>query len=93
MAPTPAEEKAAMEAKLDAALEINNIDTETLTLYFKLSTRGKEVRWMPLSCKKCGIPLYVHVEECGARVRVAKQKATAYVTLMRENATIKEEVE
>ncbi len=52
MAPITAEEKAGMEAKLDAALEIKTIDTETLKLYFKLSTKGKEVRWLPLLCKK-----------------------------------------
>ena len=44
MAPISEAEKAVMEQKLDDALEVNTIDTETLKLYFKLSTKGKEVR-------------------------------------------------
>ena len=43
MAPITEEEMTVMEAKLDTALEVNNIDEDTLKIYFKLSTRGKEV--------------------------------------------------
>jgi len=64
MAPISEEERAAIEQNLDEALEVNTIDAKTLKLYFKLSTKGKEVKWMPLLCKKCGIPVYVHTEEC-----------------------------
>ena len=93
MAPISEEERAAIEQDIDDALEVNTIDADTVKLYFKLSTKGKEVKWMPLMCKKCGRPVYVHTEECTARVRMSKQKATTYVTIMRENATIKEETE
>ncbi len=58
MAPISEEERAAMEQNLDEALEVNTIDTETLKLYFKLSTKGKEVWWLPLLCKKCGMFVY-----------------------------------
>ena len=78
---------------MEEALERTTIDTDTLKVYFKISTKGKEVKWMPIMCKKCGKPLYVHAEECTARVRMAKQKATLYITAMTSNETIKQEVD
>jgi len=44
-------------------------------------------------CKKCGRPLYVHAEECNARVRMAKAKAGVYITAITSNETIKQEME
>ena len=44
MAPISEEERAAIEQNIDDALEVNTIDAETLKLYFKLSTKGKEVK-------------------------------------------------
>ncbi len=42
MAPITEEEMGVMESKLDTALEVHNITEDTLKIYFKLSTRGKE---------------------------------------------------
>ncbi len=66
MAPITEEERAAIQQEVEDALERITIDKDNLKVYMKVSTKGKDVAWMPVMCKKCGRPLYVHAEECGA---------------------------
>jgi len=63
MAPISEEERNAILQEVEEALERTTIDTDTLKVYFKISTKGKDVKWMPIMCKKCRRPLYVHAEE------------------------------
>ena len=78
MAPISEEERNAINQEVEEALERTTIDKDNLKVYMKISTKGKEVAWMPIMCKRCGRPLYVHAEECTARVRMAKHKATLH---------------
>ncbi len=91
MAPVSEEERNAILQEVEEALERTTIDMDNLKVYMKISTKGKEVAWMPIMCQRCGRPLYVHAEECTARVRMPKQKATLYITTMTTNETIKQE--
>ena len=93
MAPGSEEERNAILQEVEEALERTTIDKDNLKVYMKISMKGKEVAWMPIMCKRCGRPLYVHAEECAARVRMAKQKATLYITTMTSNETIKQETD
>jgi len=93
MAPITDEERNAILQEVEDALERTTIDKGNLSVYFKTSNRGKVVAWMPIMCKKCGRPLYIHDGECGARVRMAKAKASVYITAITTNETIKQEIE
>jgi len=93
MAPITEEERNAILQEVEDALERTTIDKGNLKIYFKISNKGKVVAWMPIMCKKCGRPLYVHAEECNARVRMAKAKASVYITSITSNETIKQEME
>ena len=60
MAPVSEEERNAILQEVDDSLERTTIDMDTLKVYFKISTKGKDVKRMPIMCKKCGRPLHVH---------------------------------
>ena len=91
MAPITQEEWDAIMQEVEDSLERTTIAKDNVKIYFKISTKGKEVAWFPMMCKKCGKPLYVHTEECTLRVRIPKQKTTLYITAMTNSETIKQE--
>jgi len=93
--PSPTEEEQnAIKQEVDDALERISIDKDNLGIYFKTSNRGKTVAWMPLMCKNCGKPKYVHeFPECGVRVRMAKAKASLYTSAITNSESVKQEVE
>ncbi len=86
-----AEEQAAMRREVADACEVITIDKDNLQIYFKISTKGKDVEWAPMPCKKCNKPVFLHLEECTLRGKIPKAKATFYNNAMRANETIKEE--
>ncbi len=92
MAPVTNEERAAVEQEVEDALERVTIEKDNVKIYLKISNRGKEIAWMPMLCKKCARPLYVHTEpECTRRARIPKQHQTAYNIIMTSHETIKQE--
>ncbi len=86
-----AEEEAAMRREVEDACEVVTIDKDNLQIYFKISTKGREVEWRPMPCKKCAKPVFLHKEECTLRGRLPKAKTTFYNIAMKANETIKEE--
>ena len=88
------EERNEIKQEVDDALERTTIDKGNLDVYFKTSNRGKVVAWMPLMCKNCGKPKYVHeFPECGIRVRMPKAKASLYISAITNNESVKQEME
>ena len=88
------EERNAIKQEVDDALERISIDKDNLDVYFKTSNRGKTVAWMPLMCKNCGKPKYVHeFPECWIRVRMPKAKAGLYISAITNSESVKQEVE
>ena len=53
MAPITEEEQNAILQEVEDSLERTNIDKDNVKIYFKISTKGKDVAWMPMPCKKC----------------------------------------
>ena len=92
MAPITQEERDAILQEVEDASERTTIDKDNVQVYFKISTKGKEVAWFHMICKKCAKPLYVHTEECTLRVRIAEQKTTLYNTAMMNSEMIKQEM-
>ena len=86
-----AEEQAAMRREVAEACEVITIDKDNLQIHFKISTKGKDVEWAPMPCKKCNKPVFLHLEECTVRGKIPKAKATFYNCAMRANETIREE--
>ena len=95
MAPVTDEECAAIVQEVEDALERVTIKKDNVKIYLKISNRGKEIAWMPMLCKKCARPLYVHntsIEpECTRRTRISKQLQTAYNTIITGHETIIQE--
>ena len=92
MAPVTYEELAAIVQEVEDALERVTIEKDNVRIYLKISTKGKEIVWMPMLCKKCARPLYVHTEpECTRRIRISKQHQTAYNNIITSNETIIQE--
>ena len=55
------EERAAMMQEVEDACEMITIDKDNIQIYFKISTKGKEVEWMPMPCKKlCKTCIFAH---------------------------------
>jgi len=85
------EEQAAMRKEVEDACEVVTIDKDNLQIYFKISTKGREVEWRPMPCKKCTKPVFLHLEECTLRGRLPKAKTTFYNSAMKANETIRQE--
>jgi len=85
------EEKAAMRQEVEDACESITIYKDNIQIYFKISTKGKEVEWMPMPCKKCAKPIFLHTEECTLRGKIPKARTTFYNSAMKANDTIKQE--
>jgi hypothetical protein len=81
------EEQAAMRQEVEDACESITIDKDNIQIYFKISTKGREVEWMPMPCKKCTKP----TEESTLRNRIPKAKTTFYISAMKASETIKQE--
>ncbi len=86
-----AEDQAAMRKEVEDACEVITIDKENLQIHFRISTKGRDVEWTPMPCKKCNKPVFLHKEECTLRGKIPKAKATFYNCAMRANETIREE--
>jgi len=67
-----AEEQAAMRREVAEACEVITIDKDNLQIHFKISTKGKDVEWAPMPCKKCNKPVFLHLEECTVRGKIPK---------------------
>jgi len=50
MEPVTEEERSAVALKVENAIENVNIDASNVKLYMKISTRRKDLAWMPLMC-------------------------------------------
>jgi len=80
-----------MRQEVEDACELITIDKYNIQIYFKISTKGREVEWMPMPCKKCAKPVFLHLEECTQRGKIPKAKTTFYTIAMKTNETIKQE--
>ena len=60
MAPIIEEECEAIAQEVEEALDLVTLDKDNVKIYLKISSKGKEVVWMPVPSKKCFKPLYVH---------------------------------
>ena len=67
------------------------IDKDNLQIYFKISKKGREVEWMPMPCKKCAKPVFLHLEEGTQRGRLPKAKTKFYNSPMKSNESIRQE--
>jgi len=88
---TSNEERTAMLQEVEDACERTTIDKDNVKIYFRISTKGRDVAWMPMLCKRCAKPLFLHTEECNLRTKIAKAKTTFYISAMTANETIKQE--
>jgi len=94
MAPITDEERNTILKEVEDSLERITINKDSVKIYFRISTKGKNIVWMPILCKKCYRPLYVHTEpECSLRTKIAKQKQTLYIATINNNETVKHEME
>jgi len=92
MAPITDEERAAVVQEVEEAMERITIEKDNVKVLLKISTRGREIAWIPMLCKKCAKPLYVHTEpECTKRTKISKQLQTVYNTIITQHETIKQE--